>query len=103
MTTACFEYWLLLHYERCAPGITSPEDKKRILDKVKSHLPLYRKGDEESTFKIAEQHQTAINNGKRTLQQLVAVGITTIEEKDERNAWLFAGQHTFTTVHEAGE
>lgn len=103
MTTACFEYWLLLHYERCAPGITSPEDKKRILDKVKSHLPLYRKGDEESTFTIAKQHQTAINNGKWTLEQLVAVDIPTIEDKDERNAWLFAGQHTFTTVHEAVE
>ena len=103
MTTACLEYWLLLHYERCAPAIVSPEDKKRILDKVKSRLPLYKKGDEESTFKIAERYETAVTNGKWTLQQLVKEGIPSIEDRDERNAWLFAGKYTFTTVHEAIE
>lgn len=50
MTTACLEYWLLLHYEKSAPAIATPEDKKHILEKVKLHLPLYKKGDEESTF-----------------------------------------------------
>ncbi|WP_378957077.1 RloB domain-containing protein [Pelosinus sp. sgz500959] len=103
MTTACLEYWLLLHYERCAPAIASPEDKKRILDKVKQHMPLYKKGDERATAMIAEQYQTATINGKWTLQQLVAVGMPTIEDKDERNAWLFEGKYTFTTVHEAIE
>jgi len=103
MTTACLEYWLLLHYEKCAPAIATPEDKKRILEKVKLHLPLYKKGDEESTFKIAEHYQMAISNGTWTLEHLVAEGIPTIEDKDERNAWLFEGKYTFTTVHEAIE
>ena len=90
----------MLHYEKCAPAIATLEDKKRILEKVKLRLPLYKKGDEESTFKIAEHYQTAISNGKWTL---TAEGIPTIEDKDERNVWLFEGKYTFTTVHEAIE
>lgn len=105
MTKACLEYWLLLHYERTAPAIATPEDKKRILDKVKRYEPSYEKGNEATTFSIAAHYPLAVDNGKWSLQRLLSEGLPTIEDEDEdeRNAWLFEAKHTFTTVHEAIE
>lgn len=103
MTTACMEYWMLLHYERTAPAIASPADKERIKDRVKRHVPLYEKGDYDSTCEIAKNYETAIKNGKWTLISLVNDGLPTLEDTDNRNCWLYQGAHTFTTVHEAIE
>lgn len=103
MTTACAEYWLLLHYERVRPSIVSPADKARIKENVKRHIPLYEKGDFKSTCEIARNYETAIENGKWTLVSLVDDGLPTREDNDTRNRWLYQGTHTFTTVHEAIE
>lgn len=103
MTTACMEYWMLLHYERTAPAIASPADKARMKDRMKRHVPLYEKGDYDSTCEIAKNYETAIENGKWTLISLVDDGLPTLEDTDNRNRWLYQGTHTFTTVHEAIE
>jgi hypothetical protein len=101
MTTACLEYWMLLHYERTAPAIASPADKERIKERVKRYVPHYEKGNYEATCAIAKHYEKAIDNGKWTLISLVEDGLPTLEDSDERNCWLYQGTHTFTTVHEA--
>ena len=103
MTTACLEYWLLLHYERTAPAIASPADKERMKDLVKRKVPLYKKGDYDAICEIAKNYETAIVNGKWTLVSLVDDGLPTLEDTDDRNCWLYQGTHTFTTVQEAIE
>lgn len=103
MTTACLEYWMLLHYERTAPAIASPADKERIKERVKRYVPHYEKGNYEATCAIAKHYGKAIENGKWTLVSLVEDGLPTLEDSDERNCWLYQGTHTFTTVHEAIE
>ncbi|NLM47157.1 MAG: RloB domain-containing protein [Firmicutes bacterium] len=103
MTTACFEYWMLLHYERTAPAIATPADKERIKERLKKYVPYYAKGNCEAIREIARHHRKAIENGKWTLLSLVEDGLPTLEDCDERNCWLFLGTHTFTTVHEALE
>lgn len=101
MTSCCVEYWFLLHFERAAPAMASPSDKERILQRVKEHIPSYRKGDELTTAKIGEHYLTAVENGNWILQLLKADGMP--DNVEDRDKWLFQGTHTFTTVHEAIE
>lgn len=99
MTTCCIEYWLLLHFDKKAPAIAIPKDKEKILKSVKDEENSYKKGDYESIKKIASRYKTAIENGKWTLERLKEVGMP--EDEQQRNQWLFKGDYTFTTVHEA--
>ena len=101
MTTACVEYWLLLHYQYAKPAMVTPADKDRMFDRVKSLAQDYEKGDPVSTKKIAGNYMTAILNGEKVLNSLRSDGIPTLEDTDERNAWLSKCGLTFTTVHEA--
>ena len=101
MTTACVEYWLLLHYQYAKPAMVTPADKDRMLDFVKSVAQDYEKGDPVSTKKIAGNYMTAILNGEKVLNSLRSDGIPTLEDTDGRNAWLSKCGLTFTTVHEA--
>lgn len=101
MTSCCLEYWLLLHFEQKAPAMVSAADKERILEEVKNRESSYRKGDYKATAKIAAKYPTAIKNGKWTLARLESEGLPS--DKNERDRWLYAGTHTFTTVHEAIE
>ena len=101
MTTACVEYWLLLHYQYAKPAMVTPADKDRMLDRVKSLAQDYEKGDPVSTKKIAGNYMTAILNGEKVLNSLRSDGIPTLEDTDERNTWLSKCGLTFTTVHEA--
>lgn len=64
MTTACVEYWLLLHYQYVKPAMVTPADKDRMFDRVKSLAQDYEKGDPVSTKKIAWNYMTAILNGE---------------------------------------
>lgn len=102
MTTACIEYWLLLHYEKRQPSL-SPSFKEDMLEAVQTYCPHYEKGDKNSTFDIASHYIDAAKNGNWTLKMLVNDGIPTIEDTDERNRWLYLSQKTFTTTHEAVE
>lgn len=101
MTSCCVEYWFLLHFERTAPAMASPSDKDKIFHRVQEHVPNYQKGDELTTEKIGEKYLEAVKNGNWVLQLLKKDGMP--HALEERDKWLFQGNHTFTTVHEAIE
>ena len=101
MTTGCIEYWLLLHYEYSRPTIQTVPQKKTVEKRLKSFEPLYEKGDESSTSRIAENYPKALENGEKTLKELTREGLPSFEETDERNRWLNINFKTFTTVQEA--
>lgn len=103
MTTACIEYWLMLHYEYSAPNIQTEAEKINVLKKVVSKEPTYKKGDKNSTFKIAERYKTANENAKKVLKNLLSDGLPSLADTDERNAWLSKSSKTFSTVFEAIE
>ena len=60
MTTGCLEYWLMLHYKMFAPPLLEVADKERIIAEVKNREPLYEKGNETVTARIAERYPTAM-------------------------------------------
>ena len=101
MTTACIEYWLMLHYKMYAPIIETVSDKERVLAEVVNREPNYEKGDYNSTAKIAERYPMAVKNADKVLKQLVADGLPNLEDTDERNQWLYKNSKTFSTVYEA--
>lgn len=101
MTTGCVEYWFLLHFEQCAPSISTRETKENVEAMLRIHEPTYQKGEEKVTSHIAENFETAIVNGSWSIQRLQSVGIPSIIDCPERNAWLFQGLKTFSTVQEA--
>lgn len=103
MTTGCIEYWLMLHYDMMAPNLTTKPEKDHMEDLVKQRVRKYKKGDWDSISQIAEQYPKAVENGKKTLANLRADGLPTLEDTDKRNRWLHQSSKTFTTVQEAIE
>lgn len=101
MTTACIEYWLLLHYKNCAPPIGSPAQKQSILNEVKIREPNYAKGDKDSTWRIACKYPTAVENAEKVLKKLLDQGLPGLDDTDARNQWLYKKCLTFSTVYEA--
>ena len=57
MTKGCVEYFFLLHYEKTSPMIISPADKDCVVDKLAGdkYCPGYKKGDQKTTYAIAEK------------------------------------------------
>ena len=102
MTSGCVEYWFCLHYERIAPSIVTPADKEDVLIRLKRSVPDYEKGDYKATKKVEENYEKAIENGRWTLERLISQGLPKKQGK-ARDHWLYKGEHTFTTVHEAVE
>lgn len=103
MTTACIEYWLMLHYKSFAPVIETVSDKERMKAEVVKQEPLYKKGDYNSTARIAANYPNAIVNAAKILKNLESLGIRSLEDTDERNQWLYKNCLTFSTVHEANK
>ena len=103
MTTACIEYWLMLHYKCFAPTIETEAEKINMLKSVVAKEPTYEKGDKNSTFKIAERYKTANENAKNVLKNLLSDGLPSLDDTDERNIWLSKSSKTFSTVFEAIE
>ena len=101
MTTACVEYWFLLHFKMLQPLIQTVADKKVMFDQLCEFVPLFQKGDPNSISEIAQNYSTAIENGKRTLEQLQNEGVNIAVDSAERDKALFLCKKTFTTVHEA--
>ena len=101
MTTACIEYWLMLHYKSFAPLIETVADKERMKAEVMKHEPDYKKGDYDSTARIAANYPIAVVNAAKTLKNLESQGLPGLEDTDERNQWLCKNCLTFSTVHEA--
>ena len=103
MTTACIEYWLMLHYKKYTPDIETVADKQRILHEVQSREKDYEKGDYPSTARIAERYPTAIKNARDVLVELLQEGLPELADTDERNRWLYYSSKSFSTVFEAVE
>lgn len=103
MTTACIEYWLMLHYKYFAPSIETEADKLNMLKSVVAKEPTYEKGDKNSIAKIASKYKIADENAKKVLKSLLPDGLPTFEDTDERNVWLSKSSKTFSTVFEAIE
>ena len=103
MTTACIEYWLMLHYKKYTPDIETVADKQRILHEVQSREKDYEKGDYPSTARIAERYPTAVKNARDVLTELLQEGLPELADTDERNRWLYFSSKSFSTVFEAIE
>ena len=101
MTTACIEYWLMLHYKMFAPSIETVADKDRMKAEVVKQEPLYEKGNYDSTARIAANYPTAVDNAAKTVKNLLSKGLPCLEDTDERNQWLYKKCLTFSTVYEA--
>lgn len=50
----------MLHYEMYAPPIQTVADKARVINRLFSKEPLYKKGDSAITAKIARAYPTAV-------------------------------------------
>lgn len=103
MTTACIEYWLMLHYKCFAPSIETEAEKDKMLRSVVAKESTYEKGDRNSTAKIAKRYKTANENAKIVLRNLLPDGLPSLDDTDERNVWLSESSKTFSTVFEAVE
>lgn len=101
MTTGCVEYWFLLHYKKVRPSIQTVVDKENVIKMLMNQCPGYSKGDTVTTRKIAENMNTAIENGHWVLEHIE--GLPTLEDNDIRNQWLYQSTLTFTTVQDALE
>lgn len=101
MTTACVEYWFMLHYQMLSPALSTVPEKERMRHMLEQKVPGYKKGDLTTTFKIAQMYPTAVQNGSRILKNLLGEGLPTLEDTDERSKWLHQSSKTFTTVQEA--
>lgn len=101
MTSACVEYWFMLHYKMLSPSLVTVADKQRMLNLLKEKVPEYEKGDEAAIKKIGAQYLTALQNGAQTILNLRNDGLPTVEDTIERNEWLYKNSKTFTTVQEA--
>ena len=101
MTTACIEYWLMLHYKAFAPTMESVAAKENMRAEVIKQEPHYKKGDYASTARIAARYPTAVENAEKILKNLESLGLPCLEDTDERNQWLYKSCLTFSTVYEA--
>lgn len=101
MTTACVEYWFMLHYQNIAPHFSTLADKENMLHKLQQEVPTYQKGDQNSTNEIASHYSTAIKNSSLIFNKLSDEGMPTREDSIERNMWLLRSDCTFSTVQEA--
>ena len=103
MTSACIEYWLLLHYELYNPSVQTVAEKKQIMNKLLKYEAHYKKGNGEITKKIAQHYPIAVDNSKKVLFRLLQEGMPGLADTDERNQWLCQECLTFSNVHEAIE
>lgn len=101
MTTGCVEYWYVLHYEMYTPPIQTVAEKERVMSKLLTKEPYYKKGDEAITAKIGQNYPVAVQNAKKTVVNLLQHGLPGLEDTDERNRWLCQKCMTFSNVYEA--
>lgn len=101
MTTGCIEYWLMLHYEFSVPQIQTVAEKKRVMERLLTKVPNYRKGDADVTAEIAQNYRTAVVNARQTVENLLNHGLPSLADTDERNRWLCQKCLTFSNVYEA--
>lgn len=102
MTKGCIEYYFLLHYEKIQPLIVTVRDKENILKRLSSKdcCAGYKKGDKDTTWRIAERYEMAIENGIWCLTRIYdeLKGVATEEEITKK---LYFTDSTFTNTHQA--
>lgn len=103
MTSGCIEYWFMLHYKYYTPSLVTVPEKERVINELKRTIPTYKKGDYDSTEKIAVNYPVAVNNSKKTVKALLSDGLPGLEDTDIRNQWLNTQSKTFSNVYEAIE
>lgn len=103
MTTACIEYWFMLHYSKLNPPIKTKADKDDIQELLLEKVPSYKKGDKDIIVDISQNYKEAIKNGRWTIEMVLQDWVGTDGDYDARNKWLYESGKTFTTVHEAIE
>lgn len=103
MTTACIEYWLYLHFHKIQPSLKTVADKEKMEKSLQDKMPNYKKGDMISIHAIASKYESAIINGKWTIEQLRAESIPRDDSEDAVNEWLYKNTKSFTNVHVAIE
>lgn len=103
MTTGCIEYWFMLHFKKYAPPLQTVEEKNHVIEELVQKVPTYKKGDRDSTCKIAEKSSKAISNAKSVFSNLISEGLPCLDDTDERNQWLCKNCFTFSNVFEALE
>lgn len=101
ITTACVEYWFLLHYQKTTQSIKSSADKNHISQELSKFIPDYKKANSDAISEISSNYKTALKNGAWTLQQIPGYEQIPTDNWLERDSWLFTCNYTFTTVHEA--
>lgn len=77
VTTPCFEYWLLLHFEFTRqPFAATPNSTAcaSVIRRLKNHIPDYEKGALNIFSQVRERLATAISNGGRSLAESNADG-----------------------------
>lgn len=104
MTQGCIEYFFLLHYEKLAPTITTPADKDNMVAKLagEKYCLGYKKGDQITTYKIAERFDTGIENGKWSMKR-INDELNAARTDEDKYRILYFTDSTFTNVHEAIE
>ena len=65
----------MLHYEYLAPPIRTVADKERMLSKVVTKEPPYKKDDMDAISRIAENYPTAVVNAWNTVNNLLSQGL----------------------------
>ena len=76
-------------------------EKERVIAEIVTKEPTYSKGDQQATFKIAQNYPIAVENSKKTVRNLLQDGLPGIEDTDMRNQWLCTNCKTFSNVYEA--
>lgn len=71
--------------------------KERMLSRVVTKEPTYKKGDMDAISRIAENYPTAVVNN------LLLQGLPGLDNTDKRNEWLCTQCLTFSAVYEAIE
>lgn len=104
MTKGCIEYFFLLHYEKTRPFIITAQDKDVILKRLsrKDYCENYKKGDKETTWKIAERYKIAIENGRWVMME-IADELEDSSSEDDIIKKLYFADFTFTNAFQAIE
>lgn len=92
---------MLRYYKMYVPSIQTVAEKQRVMDRLLTKEPNYRKGDAGATAKIAQNYPTAVIDARQTVSNLIQQGLPALEDTDERNRWLCQKCLTFSTVYEA--
>lgn len=65
LSNPCFEFWILLHFERVG---SSFQDCQQVIRKLRGHLPGYQKGDPDVFQQIAGRLDNAVSHAEHIMK-----------------------------------